>query len=230
MSIECIVRTLYMITKYAGDMLLILLCVALSRVLLACWQLWREGFKISIYNKWDSQWPIVISKRYFQSLFGKFNLYSLIWFTIPMTRCLGFLWIESVKTSKARLANMLMFWSFKDNSLLIFLLQHCFNSTLTFIVVLTYCKRITQIFVTEYINRNWRIMIFKFIDITAIDWNFQSLPIEGLWYFSKFSINTFREFSTGFIARVMAHLKHSSSSFLRLTIAFFGPRNAGSGI
>ena len=35
-------------------------------------------------------------------------------------------------------------------------------------------------------------------------------------------------FSTGFNARVIAHLKHSSSSFLRLTIAFFAARNDGS--
>ena len=68
------------------------------------------------------------------------------------------------------------------------------NSTLTFIVVLAYSKMIKQIFVTEYINRNWKIMIFKFISITQIDWKFQSLSIDGLRCFSKFYINTFRVF------------------------------------
>ena len=33
-------------------------------------------------------------------------------------------------------------------------------------------------------------------------------------------------FSTGFTARVIAHLKHSSSSLLRLNISFFPARNA----
>ena len=37
-------------------------------------------------------------------------------------------------------------------------------------------------------------------------------------------------FSTRFNARVIAHLKQSSSSFLRLIIAFFAARNDGSGI
>ena len=54
------------------------------------------------------------------------------------------------------------------------------NTTLTFIVVLAYPMRINQFFMTEYINRNCRMMIFTFIDITQVDWKFQSLPIEGL--------------------------------------------------
>ena len=73
-------------------------------------------------------------------------------------------------------------------------------------------------------------MFFKFIDITQIDWKLDFLPIEGLWCFSMFSINTFRVLFYGFNARMIAHLKRSSSSFLRLIIAFFAARNAGSGI
>ena len=57
-------------------------------------------------------------------------------------------------------------------------------------------------------------MIVKFIDITQIGWEFQTLPIEDVWFFSKFYINTFRVFSIGLNARVIARLKHSSSSFL----------------
>ena len=34
--IECVVKTLYVVTKYAGDVFLILLGVALVRVWLAC--------------------------------------------------------------------------------------------------------------------------------------------------------------------------------------------------
>ena len=78
LRIECIVKTLYVVTKFAGDVFLILPGVALVRVWLTCSQLWREGFKISIYNKWDSHLPIVIFKRYFRSLFGKFNFYSFV--------------------------------------------------------------------------------------------------------------------------------------------------------
>ena len=65
LGIECIVKTLYVVTKSAGDVFLILLGVALVRVWLACWQLWREGFKISIYNKWESHWPIFIFLKIF---------------------------------------------------------------------------------------------------------------------------------------------------------------------
>ena len=86
LRIECIVKTLYVVTKSAEVVFLILFGVALLRVWLACWQLWREGFKISIYNKWDSHWPIVILKRYFWSLFGKFNFDCFVWFTIVMMR------------------------------------------------------------------------------------------------------------------------------------------------
>ena len=79
---------LRMVTKSAGDVFLILLGVVLVRVWLACWQQWREGLKkISIYNKWDWHWPIVIFKRYFRSLFVKFNCYSFVWLTIPIMRC-----------------------------------------------------------------------------------------------------------------------------------------------
>ena len=92
-----------------------------------------------------------------------------------------------------------------------------------------YSKRINQIFVTEYINRNWRIMIFKFIDITQFDRKFQSLQIEDLWCFSKFLSKIRSEcFSTGFNARIIVHLKHSSSSYFKLIIAFFAARIFGS--
>ena len=37
-------------------------------------------------------------------------------------------------------------------------------------------------------------------------------------------------FSSAFNAHVIAHLKHSSSSFLRLIIAFFAARKRGNGI
>ena len=86
LRIESIVKTLYVATKSTESVFLIILGVALVRVWLACWQLWREGFKICIYNKWDSNWPIVIFKRYFRSLFGKFNFYGFVWFTILMMR------------------------------------------------------------------------------------------------------------------------------------------------
>ena len=94
----------------------------------------------------------------------------------------------------------------------------------------SYSKRINQFFITKYMNRNWRIMILKFIDITQIYSKYQSLPIEGLWCFSMFSVNTFWMIATGFNDRVIVHLKHSSSSFLRLIIAFFAARNARSRI
>ena len=99
LRIECIVKTLYVVTKSAGVVFLILLDVALIRVCLACWQLWCEGFKISLYNKWDSHWPIVLFKRDFRSLFGKFNFDSFVWFTILMITCWWFLGNESIKTS-----------------------------------------------------------------------------------------------------------------------------------
>ena len=54
LRIACIVKTLYVVTKSAGDVFLILLGLALLRVWLECRQLWCEGFKICIYNKWDS--------------------------------------------------------------------------------------------------------------------------------------------------------------------------------
>ena len=85
LRIECIVKTLYVVTKATGDVCLLLLGVAVVRVWLACWQLRCEGFKISIYSKWDSHWPIVIFKRHFRSLFGKFNFDGFVWFT--MMRC-----------------------------------------------------------------------------------------------------------------------------------------------
>ena len=87
LTIECIVKTLYVVTKFAGRVFLILIGVSLLRVWLTCWQLWCEGFKISIYNEWDSHWPIVIFKRYFKFLIGKFNFYSFVWFTILTMRC-----------------------------------------------------------------------------------------------------------------------------------------------
>ena len=86
LRIECIAKTLYVATKSTGDVFLIRLGVAFVRVWLTCWQLWFEGLKISIYNKWDSHWPIAIFKRYFRSLFGKFNFYSFMWFAILMMR------------------------------------------------------------------------------------------------------------------------------------------------
>ena len=85
--IECIVKTFYVVTKSAGGMFLIPFDVALIRVWLTCWQLWCEGFKICIYYKCNLHGSIVILKRYFRSLFGKFNLYSFVWFTILMMRC-----------------------------------------------------------------------------------------------------------------------------------------------
>ena len=87
LRIGCVIKTLYAVTKSAGGVFLIPFGVALVRVWLACWQLWCEGFKISIYNKRDSHWPIVISKRYFRSLFGKFNFDSFVWFILLMMRC-----------------------------------------------------------------------------------------------------------------------------------------------
>ena len=53
LRIECIVKTLYVVAKSAGGVFLIPFGVAVVRVWLTCWQLWREGFKISIYYKWD---------------------------------------------------------------------------------------------------------------------------------------------------------------------------------
>ena len=87
LRIECILKTLYVVTKSAGDVFLIQFSVDLVRGWLTCWQLWCEGFKIIIYNKWDSPWSIMILKRYFRSLFGKFNFNSFVWFTILMMRC-----------------------------------------------------------------------------------------------------------------------------------------------
>ena len=74
LRIECDIKTLYVVTKSAGGVFLIPFCVAIIRVWLACWQLWCEGCKISIYNKWDSHWPIVIFKRYFRSFSGSLIL------------------------------------------------------------------------------------------------------------------------------------------------------------
>ena len=85
--IECIVKTLYVISKSAGGVFLIPFGVALVRVWLTCWQLWCEGFKICIYYKWNPHWSIVILKSYFRSLFGKLNFYSFAWFAILMKRC-----------------------------------------------------------------------------------------------------------------------------------------------
>ena len=86
--------------------------------------------------------------------------------------------------------------------------------------MLAYSKRKNQIFVTEYINRNWRIMIFKFIDITQIDWKYQSLSLRAFDVSRSFLSIRSEFFSTGFNSRVIAHFKHSSSSLLRLIIAF----------
>ena len=52
LRIECIVKTLYVITKSTVGGFLILLGIALVRVWLACWRLWCEEFKIRIYNNW----------------------------------------------------------------------------------------------------------------------------------------------------------------------------------
>ena len=54
LRIVCIVKTLNVVTKSAGNVFLILIGVALLRVWLACRQFWSEGLKICIYNKWDS--------------------------------------------------------------------------------------------------------------------------------------------------------------------------------
>ena len=108
--IECVVKTLYVVTQSAGGVFLISFGVALVRVWLSCWQLWCEGFKISIYYKWDPHWPIVIFKIYFRSLFGKFNFDSFVWFTMLMMRCYRFLRFGSIKTSKTHMSNMTIFW------------------------------------------------------------------------------------------------------------------------
>ena len=87
LRIECVVKTLYVVTKSAECVFLIPFGVALVRVWLTCWQMWREGFKISIYYKWDPHWPIVIFKIRFRSLIGNLNFDSFVWFTILMMRC-----------------------------------------------------------------------------------------------------------------------------------------------
>ena len=55
---------------------------------------------------------------------------------------------------------------------------HSFNWML-----IGYEKLIYPLRISKDINRNRRIMIFKFIDITQIDWKFQTLRIEDLWLF-----------------------------------------------
>ena len=66
--------------------------------------------------------------------------------------------------------------------------------------------------------------------INQIDWRPLTRTIEDVWFFSKFSVKLRSAmFSTGFNARVIAHLKHSSSQFFRSIIAF-AARNFGSGI
>ena len=73
-------------------------------------------------------------------------------------------------------------------------------------------------------------MIFKFIDNTKIKWKFQSPQLRVFDVSRSFLSIRSEFFSTGFNARMVAHLKHSSSSFLRFIIAFFAARNAGNGI
>ena len=80
-----------------------------GRLIAVVWRT-REGIKICIYNKWDSHWPIVIFKSYFRTLFGKFKFYNFVWFTILMRRCYLFFGIESIKTTKAHMTKMTMFW------------------------------------------------------------------------------------------------------------------------
>ena len=46
LSIECVIKTLYMVTTSAGGAFLIPFRVALVRFWLACWQLWCKGFQI----------------------------------------------------------------------------------------------------------------------------------------------------------------------------------------
>ena len=70
LRLECIVRTLYVVTIYAVGVFLILLGVALVWLWLACWQLWCEVIKICMYNKWDSYWDIVILKYIFDPSSG----------------------------------------------------------------------------------------------------------------------------------------------------------------
>ena len=87
LRIECVIKILYVVTKSAWGVFLIPFGVALVRVWLASRQLWCEGFKICLYYKCNPHWTIVILKRYFGSLFGKFNFDSFVWFTILMMRC-----------------------------------------------------------------------------------------------------------------------------------------------
>ena len=145
LRIECIVKTLYVVTKSAKDVFLILNGVALFRVWLACWRLWRKGFKIRVYNKWDLHWSIVIFKRYFSSFFGKFNLYSCVWFTILMVDANDFSELKVLRHRKntcltcpcfdvCKITVYLYLWS-NSNVVLYHLKLIKIKSALTFIVV-----------------------------------------------------------------------------------------------
>ena len=73
-------------------------------------------------------------------------------------------------------------------------------------------------------------MSFKFIDITQVTVNLSPSQLRT-FDFCQSSLKIRSECSsTGFDARVIAHLKHLSSTFLRLIIAFFAARKRGSGI
>ena len=124
LRIECIIKTLYEVTKFAADVFLILLGVALVRVWLACWQLWCEGLKICIYYKWNPHWSIVILKRYFRFLFGKFNFYSCFrWFKYSWWDANDFSVLKVLRHLKHTCLTWLFFYVCKDNSLLISLIQ-----------------------------------------------------------------------------------------------------------
>ena len=107
--IECIVKALYMVTKYIGDVFLILLGVTVSGFGWHVDSCGAKDSKSAYTNKWDSHWPTAIFKRYFRSLFGKFNFYCFVWFTILMRRCYWFIGIESIQTSNTHMSNMTMF-------------------------------------------------------------------------------------------------------------------------
>ena len=63
LRIECVIKTLYVVTKSAGGVFLIPYGVALVRVWLTCWQLWREGSKSAYTINWiriDLSWFLKI--------------------------------------------------------------------------------------------------------------------------------------------------------------------------
>ena len=84
LRIECIVKTLYVVTKSAGNLFLILIGVAsqslVGMLIVVVWRI--QNLPI----QWDWHWPILIFKRYFRSLFGKLNFYSFALFTILVMR------------------------------------------------------------------------------------------------------------------------------------------------